>query len=476
MRKSDNAKISMPKSFGSYMLAARKNADLSQKKAADIIGVSEQTISNWEKGMSIPQQMNWNNIIQAYNLVADEFYKRIGRGNENATESNPKENDAELISLFFPNVIANKLKNLNLSLEEYEQIGIESIFLPNNRVNSPEEHILKNTRVNISGYDERIDNLPYDYLKEIGSYKAMALHKLLKEKLRYIRPGIIDYNTRNENRFNIDAISVGDLYRFTRFIRITEQYTMQDVLNGVISMLNGLHSMEARKFCGYKKDFIPKDNNEGSLDDFQNNFNRILDMAESNYEDAQSEAEKNGLFLHRINDSDCIECIGIAPLNIITVPTNEVIEAKYDKQIVGEYLMMYVEKEKNGEEKVYVQCRKKGLELMKLFYNRLIPIINETKDDSEEIVNYFGIDYDFNLDIESISMKNGYAIDAMNMNSLHRDSFSCDLFLPAYSGKYYKISESPVKPADLDVLDERLLWMIFGNTELSGDDSRTVIY
>lgn len=48
--------------------AARVNAGLTQKQAASIIGVTDNTISRWELGISSPTFKHLPNICKAYNL------------------------------------------------------------------------------------------------------------------------------------------------------------------------------------------------------------------------------------------------------------------------------------------------------------------------------------------------------------------------------------------------------------------------
>jgi putative transcriptional regulator len=48
--------------------AARVNKGLTQKEAAEKIGVTKDTISNWERGMSYPDAFTLKTIEQVYGI------------------------------------------------------------------------------------------------------------------------------------------------------------------------------------------------------------------------------------------------------------------------------------------------------------------------------------------------------------------------------------------------------------------------
>ncbi len=53
--------------------AARINAGLTQKTAAERLKVSEDTVSNWERGKSFPDAMNIKSIEDVYNVRYDQL-------------------------------------------------------------------------------------------------------------------------------------------------------------------------------------------------------------------------------------------------------------------------------------------------------------------------------------------------------------------------------------------------------------------
>lgn len=54
--------------------AARVNANLTQEEVAKIIGVTRQTIINWEKGVVIPKIPNLVALSNLYNISIDFIF------------------------------------------------------------------------------------------------------------------------------------------------------------------------------------------------------------------------------------------------------------------------------------------------------------------------------------------------------------------------------------------------------------------
>ena len=55
------------------LAAARKNANLNQKDAADRIGVSNKTLGKWEAGKTFPNALQIVKICDAYGLAYDDI-------------------------------------------------------------------------------------------------------------------------------------------------------------------------------------------------------------------------------------------------------------------------------------------------------------------------------------------------------------------------------------------------------------------
>jgi len=53
--------------------AARVNAGYTQEEAARLIGVTSDTLSNWERGLSYPNVIHLRAILDKYNVQYDDL-------------------------------------------------------------------------------------------------------------------------------------------------------------------------------------------------------------------------------------------------------------------------------------------------------------------------------------------------------------------------------------------------------------------
>ena len=61
--------------IGTIIRNARNEAELSQEQAAEALGVSRQTISNWENGKSLPDIVSVMNMSDLYEISLDTLLK-----------------------------------------------------------------------------------------------------------------------------------------------------------------------------------------------------------------------------------------------------------------------------------------------------------------------------------------------------------------------------------------------------------------
>lgn len=67
----DNMKLS------DKLLKLRLNNNLSQTEVAKAVGTTRQTISNYERGISIPDAYQIMNLAKVFNISMNELYKNI---------------------------------------------------------------------------------------------------------------------------------------------------------------------------------------------------------------------------------------------------------------------------------------------------------------------------------------------------------------------------------------------------------------
>jgi len=53
--------------------AARANRNLTQQKAAELIGVTRDTLGNWERGISYPDVIKLSKIESVYKMKYDDL-------------------------------------------------------------------------------------------------------------------------------------------------------------------------------------------------------------------------------------------------------------------------------------------------------------------------------------------------------------------------------------------------------------------
>ncbi len=82
----------MPVFFGEKIRNARKSLNLTQRQLADCLGVSNTTISNWEKGLSRPDADLIQKLCQVLHLQPNDFYGTT------ETTSAPAETDRPAVS------------------------------------------------------------------------------------------------------------------------------------------------------------------------------------------------------------------------------------------------------------------------------------------------------------------------------------------------------------------------------------------
>lgn len=60
--------------FQISLAAARVNAGLTQEEVARILGISKNTLINWEKGKSIPRATQMQKMCEIYNISEEYIF------------------------------------------------------------------------------------------------------------------------------------------------------------------------------------------------------------------------------------------------------------------------------------------------------------------------------------------------------------------------------------------------------------------
>ena len=83
----------MPVFFGEKIRNARKSLGLTQRQLADQIGVSNTSVSNWEKGLSRPDADLIQKLCAALHLQPNDFY---GTNQSHEPASRPPVSDEDI--------------------------------------------------------------------------------------------------------------------------------------------------------------------------------------------------------------------------------------------------------------------------------------------------------------------------------------------------------------------------------------------
>ena len=92
--------------IGTKLKSARKKCGLTQEKAAEVVGVSRQTISNWENEKSYPDIVSVIRLSSLYSVSLDELLKGDEDMIEHLEEStNVVNSNKKLIAAALANIL-----------------------------------------------------------------------------------------------------------------------------------------------------------------------------------------------------------------------------------------------------------------------------------------------------------------------------------------------------------------------------------
>lgn len=86
--------------FPNKLLELRKKSGLSQQEVADYLGVTRQTVSKWERGISSPCTMLTKKICECYKISSDELLNLPINDNISDETSRIKKRRKTLIKVF----------------------------------------------------------------------------------------------------------------------------------------------------------------------------------------------------------------------------------------------------------------------------------------------------------------------------------------------------------------------------------------
>ena len=217
------------KNIGSFLRQSRINKKLTQANIADMLGISPQAISKWERGENMPDISFFADISKIYEISLEEIIN--GKKEDDEKESEFKKNFFD--SEFFENIMS-KIENsklissININLDFFAYLGneqkiefIESILNKKDYMVVLDEILPYTNKFHRNIIINHIlENKDYQLLEDIIIYmnnklKDIVLLKLLNEnKLEIIeeiitifnksqREQILEYFIENKMEFEI---------------------------------------------------------------------------------------------------------------------------------------------------------------------------------------------------------------------------------------------------------------------------------
>lgn len=153
-----------PSAIGKYICRKRNELKMSQKKLAERIGVSDKTVSKWERGESIPEYGNIEALAQIFNVSPDELIKGISVLSKdykvkNSNESNLKKGKLFIKMLLFTVIGLIIIILFRYFVYNYNQIKMYSMVSQNEDY-AIEGYLFSSQERNVIIVNSIVGNLP----------------------------------------------------------------------------------------------------------------------------------------------------------------------------------------------------------------------------------------------------------------------------------------------------------------------------
>lgn len=199
--------------FYSYLKAARERCGITQSELADKIGVSPQTIQNWEKN-TLPDKNYWKVIIEQLKLTKEEF---INYYTDDILPYDNMSNEQSFPYFLFPDDLIDEIKNIRLTADEQELLGLEELY-------SISHDMYGDYKFKITE-SENLPILPYEYVRRVGAFRVMSLNDSLNNKIDGWRDFVIkQIKKAPEIPFDILKCSADQLLELCTLIECYSEY------------------------------------------------------------------------------------------------------------------------------------------------------------------------------------------------------------------------------------------------------------
>lgn len=182
--------------FSNYFIRLRKASKMTQREVADLLNITPQSISKWEKGEALPSIEYLPKLAEMFHCGINAFFSEYEL--EIVEQFSPID-DGELTNLLLAKVAANREKDIPVNeLSFYNTIPFESLFVP------ALYEVLNQKQIISVGSLQRELKIGYelsaiiiDALREMGIVENKDKHWfIIKENIDLIKP----YLERNNRK------------------------------------------------------------------------------------------------------------------------------------------------------------------------------------------------------------------------------------------------------------------------------------
>lgn len=272
--------------FNDYIKMSRERRFLTQEEAATALGVSTTSVQKWEKD-TLPDKSMWAQIISVYKLDKSEFLMNYGESAIPKAEAAEGSPDSEFPEFLIPEEKLAAVKELVLTKDEQELLGLEALYQSNSYKVNGSLGIFS-----LSPHENSI-GLPYEYVKGKGAFRVMALHDSLTKKLSDYREYVISQIKKDpETVFNINNCTkeqLLDLFRCMTYGSGRQQKNLYDSLAYDLEELRFIDESEKPVVVSR---YNPKSRNVlGDKWENEKNYSRITKVSSAFLEIIERESE-----------------------------------------------------------------------------------------------------------------------------------------------------------------------------------------
>ena len=189
--------------FGSYLKKLRAQAGLSQDKLAEKMGVSKNTIQNWESGKTNIKIKNITKLSRILNVPESEITAELSRSND----SQENNNWPDFLFDDDNGQVNSVISSLHLNHEQQELFGLLYIY---------HAEYLEEEKYSHSTLENDLKLIPYQFIDKVGSINFLNISDKLQYVLSYVKSDFLIKVLKKDpdKEFDICRLSKDDICDF----------------------------------------------------------------------------------------------------------------------------------------------------------------------------------------------------------------------------------------------------------------------